>query len=392
MCAAGLSGSNADDVAKEVAIYRAHKAAPVVVASDGEDRFSAALEMLTVPAVHPMLAFVLSAMVGHLFGYEAALAIDASALPMREARAAIEGALGSTTDSDAAVRALATVLVQPTERIFEGLRANIYDGHLEASTAVKLASLLRYAIGVAPLESYQIEYGVVGTPGVIIDALTSALTRGIEELTRPVDAIKHQAKTVTVGISRSDETLLRVRLVSEVLSAGAERDNLSYRALRTLVDLDPAVERVSGYTRYLVDGDVATDAATIRVVDRGGESVSLVSRTDRDPRLRGTKRRAATEREVTVSRGHDGRTVLIIPEVKAAQTVGITLLHLDLRERLEPSVARSVLQGYRSRYAAIRDAVTENEPTFDDNVLGTIDLAALLTEPVVVLAQHWRST
>ena len=29
---------------------------------------------------------------------------------------------------------------------------------------------------------------------------------GIEELTRPVDAIKHQAKTVTVGISRSDET------------------------------------------------------------------------------------------------------------------------------------------------------------------------------------------
>ena len=44
VCAAGLSGSTADDVAKEVAIYRAHKAAPVVIATEGEERFSAALQ------------------------------------------------------------------------------------------------------------------------------------------------------------------------------------------------------------------------------------------------------------------------------------------------------------------------------------------------------------
>ena len=35
VCAAGLEGSTADDVAKEVAIYRAHKASPVVIATDG---------------------------------------------------------------------------------------------------------------------------------------------------------------------------------------------------------------------------------------------------------------------------------------------------------------------------------------------------------------------
>ena len=70
VCAAGLTGSTADDVAKEVAIYRAHKAAPVVIATEGEQRFSAALQAITVPATHPRLAFVLSAMAGHLFGYE----------------------------------------------------------------------------------------------------------------------------------------------------------------------------------------------------------------------------------------------------------------------------------------------------------------------------------
>ena len=70
------------------------------------------------------------------------------------------------------------------------------------------------------------------------------------QLTRPVDAIKHQAKTVTVGISRSDETLLQVPLVQAVLEAGTPRDGLTYKMLRTLVDLDPAVAAVAGFTRY----------------------------------------------------------------------------------------------------------------------------------------------
>ncbi len=86
VCAAGLAGSNADDVGKEVAIYRAHRATPIVIATEGDARFSGAVETITVPAVHPALGFVLSTMAGHLFGYEAALAIDASA------RAAARGA------------------------------------------------------------------------------------------------------------------------------------------------------------------------------------------------------------------------------------------------------------------------------------------------------------
>ena len=60
-----------------------------------------------------------------------------------------------------------------------------------------------------------------------IDDLTAALTRAIEELTRPVDAIKHQAKTVTVGISRNDEGVLDRPLVQAVLAAGAGRDRLT---------------------------------------------------------------------------------------------------------------------------------------------------------------------
>jgi glucosamine--fructose-6-phosphate aminotransferase (isomerizing) len=390
VCATGLVGSNADDVAKEVAIYRAHRATPIVIATEGDGRFAGAVETITVPASHPALGFVLSTVAGHLFGYEAALAIDASARPLREARAAIESAV-STGDADAVLERLGIGIEVAAAGFFDGLRTGTYDGHLDASTAVRIASVLRYATGAAPLDLYQMELGKVGTPSTVVEDLTAALTIGIEELTRPVDAIKHQAKTVTVGISRSDETLLEAPLVREVLAAGVARDSLSYRALRTLVDLDPAVDHVTGFTRYRIEGDVEGEA-TLHVVDRGGISVNLPTRTDTDPRLIGTKHRVAYEREVTVARGRrDGRTLVIVPELKGNQVTGLTLLHVAFRPRLPAEAARGVLQGYRGRYAALKDAVTETETTFDDTRLADVDLVDLLTEPVYVLAERWRT-
>jgi glutamine---fructose-6-phosphate transaminase (isomerizing) len=49
-----------------------------------------------------------------------------------------------------------------------------------------------------------------------------------------------------------------------------------------------------------------------------------------------------------------------------------------------------VLQGYRGRYGALRDQVTETEPTFDDARLADFDIADLLTEPVAELADRWN--
>jgi glucosamine--fructose-6-phosphate aminotransferase (isomerizing) len=394
VCAAGLVGSNADDVAKEVAIYRAHKATPIVIASEDEERFGAALRVLTVPAVRPELAFVLTTVVGHLFGYEAALAIDAHARPLREARGAIERAISApdAADADAILSELRATFEPVSTRFHDGLRAGAYNGSLEAGTAVRVASVLRYATGVAPLDAYQVEHGRVGTPSVVLEDLTAALTSAIEELTRPVDAIKHQAKTVTVGISRSDESLLDVPLVSATLSAGAARDRLSYKALRTLAGLDAAVEEVVGYTRYRIEGDVVDGEATIVVVDRGGIARELPLRTERNPLLRGTKHRVATEREVTVAVGRsDGRTLVLVPEVKGNQCTGITLLHARFRPELAPGRMRSVLEAYRGRYAALKDAVTETEPTFRDDLLGQLPPIEILTTPVNVLADRWRA-
>ena len=188
--------------------------------------------------------------------------------------------------------------------------------------------------GVAPLDSYQIEVGKVGRPGIVIDDLNAALTKAIDELTRPIDAIKHQAKTVTVGISRTDETLLQSVLAKAALAAGTPRDRLSYRGLRTLAALDASVIEITGWTRYRIEGDVTQDA-TIQVIDRGGIASGIAPRTDTDPSLRGGKHRAAFEKEITVGLGSDGRSVIHVPEVKDSQTTGLTLLHCRFHDRLD---------------------------------------------------------
>jgi glucosamine--fructose-6-phosphate aminotransferase (isomerizing) len=394
VCAAGLEGSTADDVAKEVAIYRAHKASPIVVASEGQARFAAALQVISVPTTHPQLAFVLTAVAGHLFGYEAALAIDAQARPLREARSAIEEAVGEgeITDGDVLLRTLRPTLATSASRYFDGLRSGEYDGNLEASTAVRLASSFRYALDIAPLDAYQAELGRIGTPAVVVEDLTAALTQAIEELTRPVDAIKHQAKTVTVGISRTDETLLQPALVQAVLAAGAPRDRLSYKTLRTLADVDPTVAEVTGWIRYELDGDPEDGEMPVAVVGRGGIALDIPSRTERSGVLRGTKHTVALERQVFVTRGRDdGRTLVIVPETKDDRATGLTLLHVRFHDHLSVAAARGALQGYRNRWSALRDAVLETEPTFREDLLTEVPAADLLVEPIRVLADRWRS-
>ena len=275
VCAAGLQGSNADDVAKEIAIYRAHRAAPIVIANEGERPVRrCARDHPGARRCTPTSAFVLSAMAGHLFGYEAALAIDASARPLREARAAIQAAVSATRRRPTT----SSPGCDPPSRarrpaFLDGLRAGGYDGHLEAGTAVRIASLLRYATGIVPLDVYQVEHGKVGTPsrrGRGPHRRAHRRHRGADPAGRRDQAPGQDGHRRHLPLRRGAAP--GRRWSREVLAAGAARDALSYRALRTLVALDPRSSEVVGFTRYRIEGDVDADDATIHVVDRGGIS------------------------------------------------------------------------------------------------------------------------
>jgi glucosamine--fructose-6-phosphate aminotransferase (isomerizing) len=237
-----------------------------------------------------------------------------------------------------------------------------------------------------PIEDFSIATGNVGTPELLIAEVVDALSAAIDELTRPIDAIKHQAKTVTVGISRSDSDLVETALVQAVISRGAGRDVVSYRSLKVLAALDAAVASVTGATRYSIVGDV------VSVLDRDGVAVGLQSRVDSDPALTGTKRYVAEQQEVLVARGRrDGRTVILVPETKAGVCTGLTLLHVDFHDRISVDDARTCLQGYDNRYERLVDWVTETEGKFDESKLSDISVAELLISPISEAANHWVS-
>ena len=46
--------------------------------------------------------------------------------------------------------------------------------------------------------------------------------------------------------------------------------------------------------------------------------------------------------------------------------------------------------GYRNRYQALTDAVTETEPTFDENLMSEMLVVDLLCDPIYSLADRWR--
>jgi len=258
---------------------------------------------------------------------------------------------------------------------------------LEASTASRLSLLFRYAMRALPLEYFPEDFGRASTPGAAVEELTGALTEGIEELSRPIDAIKHQAKTVTVGISRGDEALFAVRLVRAVLDAGAPKERVAYRDMRVLQALDPAVEEILGFTRYGIEG--ITNGATVHVIGQGGISKGMRSRTETNKALRGTKNTVALERRVLVAVGrNDHRPIILVPESANGVCTGLVLLHTRFRDALAPDVVRSVLSGYRDRFTNIRDALVETETEFSDELLQQLPILTMLTEPVLVIADQ----
>ena len=88
---------------------------------------------------------------------------------------------------------------------------------------------------------------------------------------------------------------------------------------------------------------------------------------------------------------NDDRTIILVPEVKDQQTVGLTLLHIRLEKYVDEHTAKQILEGYQSRYAKLYDFVTETEPTFRSDLLSTIPLSDLLMSPIEDLAELWRN-
>ena len=98
ICAAGTRESVLGDIIKDTAIFHAHKATPVVITTIGEDRFDLyARDVFKIPEIKEHFAPVLNTLVGHIWGYYAALAINEGSRFMYKGRAEVQNLLEEYT-------------------------------------------------------------------------------------------------------------------------------------------------------------------------------------------------------------------------------------------------------------------------------------------------------
>jgi glucosamine--fructose-6-phosphate aminotransferase (isomerizing) len=394
VCAAGNPGPVVEDIIKDVAIFKAHKAAVIVFANEGDDRFDKIADAVIPIPVAPMpLPVILNAMAGHLWGYYAACAIDEEALIFKEFRNNLNLAMARQVKMDYSLyERIADFqfrrMINEFYQNFNNFRNDGAFNLLGVRTISDLVLLTKYAAGKLPMEDFRHEFKSVEDFASPLDLLDVTLGRAIDELTRPIDAIRHQAKTVTVGTSRKEKELKGIIFDLLEKLAFAAKD-LTYRNVMTVSRIQSAISAVRGYTVYAINNLDAqgnpSEGSTITIRKKGGVAKDMKSRAEISAMLMGTKRTIVSTGHVYIGKGKaDGAAIVILPLLGENELVSnLLLLHVDYNEFLSSSKKKEVL-GYR--YNDIRNLVNEYNIVWDDNYLEKIELADLFSEPVDALA------
>lgn len=397
VCAAGSPETVMGDIVKDVAIFKAHKSSVVVFADEAEKRFDAVADaVISLPRAALPLQVILNTVAGHLFGYYAACSIDADALFLRAFKSRldllmVEHARKNLSIDECIADARLRRLVNDFADRFRRRKKEGAFAQNNVGTISDLPLLLKYAAGKLPIDDFRRDFpGEAATSP--IDLLDATLGHAVDELSRPIDAIRHQAKTVTVGTSRKEAppTGLLFDLLAE--TAFTVKSLLGTNAL-ALRRLQKAVSAVSGYTLYAVNHLDAEgkpgDDATIAIRKRSGVSIGMPSRVEKSSLLMGTKKGIVASGRIYVGQGKsDGAPVVILPILGAGERVEhLLLIHVAFNEALSVPERKGLLG---DRVDDIRNLIQEYNLAWDDDSLGEIPLAVLLGEPVEVIAGRIR--
>ena len=390
VCAAGARGSVIGDIIKDTAIFKAHKAAPVVIADAGDERFAPyAIDVFHVPPAPEHLAPILNTLVGHLWGYYAALAINASSRFLYDFREEIQPSMDDYAEHG--LDAYEILLekgfrhkIAEFYRIFQERRSKQrFPEAIGQGSISDLILLMKYLAGRLPLSDFELDFGIKGTARNIIDTFLRITSECINNMSRPIDAIKHQAKTVTVGTSRiTDKT---EGLLFESLSThGLSISQLTGGNVIVLKNLQAVVDRIRGAILYRIDGlDMLGEISgqtTIDIMQKTGELKPLPSRVEKDKRLKGTKEIIVRQGNVYIGKGRkDGRSILIIPAIseqpnRSSLIEYLLLLNIGFKTGVPLPDKIKALGG---KYTHIRNIVQENNVVWQDRFLEVVDMEDL---------------
>ena len=397
VCAAGTPETVLGDIIKDVAIFKAHKAGVIVFTDEGESRFNGIADaVIELPRVPLPLPVILNTVAGHLWGYFAARAIDEEALFFRIFRSRLSAAVAEQAKNNYSLyekiadRQLRRV-IREFYRDFHQRRQQGGFSLSQVKTIADLVLLLKYAGGKLPLDDFWYEFPGAAGSASPIELLDITLGQAIDELTRPIDAIRHQAKTVTVGTSRKEPPLQGI-IFDLLKKLTFSVQTMTTKNILTLTALQPAIGSIKGYTLYEIGNLDAegnpSDNSTIVITKRGGIALAMKSRVESSAALMGTKRTIVSTGHVYVGYGKADRTSLVVVPLLEEQTIkNLLLVHVGFNEALNLRGKKDVL-GHR--YNDIRNLINEYNLVWDDRCLEQLPLTLLLTEPVEVIADRIR--
>jgi glutamine---fructose-6-phosphate transaminase (isomerizing) len=393
VCAAGTRESVLGDIIKDTAIFHAHKATPVVITTRGENRFDLyAADVFKVPEIKEQFAPILNTLVGHIWGYYAALAINEGSLFMYQCRSQVQEILDDFT---AQGHDEYEVLLEKKfrehiavfyNRFSKKRRENGFPAAMGLDNAANITLLLKYLSGRLPVSDFEIDFPAKGTPANMLSAFFEHMNLAINNMARPVDAIKHQAKTVTVGTSRIRETFHGL-VFDELARHGIQISQITNKNVLVIKHLQEVIARVNGGLLYQITGlnllGEVTPDTRIRVKEKTGALENEISRVETDSQLKGTKNIIVREGNVYIGKGRkDKKNILVIPVLSASPaTPNIIEYIVSLNVDFKPSESVSLLKKIKAlggKYPRLKDWILESENVqWDDKFLNLVPVETL---------------
>lgn len=398
VCAAGNPKIVTEDIIKDVAIFKAHRAAVVVFADEGEEGFNGIADsVIAVPGAAMPLPVILNTMAGHIWGYYAAVSIDEEATFVRGFRNRLSQVITEQNKNDYSIYERIADrkfhrTVRDFSKEFNRRRNSGALSSMNVQTVSDITLFLKYAAGKLPLEEFWTDFDYRDGDFSPLDLPEIFLGRAIDELSRPIDAIRHQAKTVTVGTSRKEEPLKGV-LFDILGELGFTTRDLFGKEIPVIKRLQRATSLVRGYTLYDINNLNAEgkpqDTSTITISRKGGVSLQMKSRVETSGTLMGTKKTIVRTGEIYAGLGKSDKTpIVILPLLKERDDVrNLLLLHVDFSESLRPDERKEVMG---DRYYDIRNLIDEYNLTWDDSCLEEIPMGVLFGEAPEVIAGEIR--
>ncbi len=393
ICAAGTREIVLGDIIKDTSIFHSQKASSVVITNIGEDRFdSCAEDVFKIPETMEHFAPVLNTLVGHIWGYFAALAINEGSQFLYKGRTKVKQLL------DKYISMGHDVYEVLQEKRFKESIAQFYnqfsdkrkqDGFPDAmglNNVTNITLLLKYLSGRLPVSDFEIDFAIKGTPTNMLNTFFDHMGQAIDSMKRPVDAIKHQAKTVTVGTSRISEKFEGI-VFDELKLNKISISQIINKNVLVIKNLQEVIEKINGAFLYQISGltllgDV-TGETKIKLINKTRAFKKESSIIEDDTRLKGKKNIIVREKNVYIGKGRkDNENILSIPVISSNHaTPNIIEYILSINICFKASNDVPLLKKIKAlggKYNRLKDWVLESgDLKWDDKFLNLIEIESL---------------